>query len=102
MFGIEQVSVASARRFCTPRRDEDEAAAREHWARVYSAPERVRQAAAREQLRALRPRRGELVIKASAAAAKMHVEVPCDKSMARAQLRPSSRRREAAEECGPP
>jgi hypothetical protein len=42
-----------------PASDEDKAAAREHWARVYSGRERERQATAREQLRALR-RRGEL------------------------------------------
>lgn len=45
---------------CTPRTDEDRAAARAHWARVYSERESVRQAAAREQLRALRRRRREL------------------------------------------
>ena len=45
---------------CTLRSDEDRAAAREHWARVYAERARDRNAAAREQLRSLRRRRGEL------------------------------------------
>ena len=46
--------------FCTPRNDADRAAARQHWATVYAERARERNAAAREQLRILRRRRGEL------------------------------------------
>ena len=42
---------------CTPRNDEDKAAAREHWGRLHSERARERNAAAREQLRALGRRR---------------------------------------------
>jgi hypothetical protein len=37
-------------RFCTPRSDEDRAAARAHWAHLYAERARVRNATAREQL----------------------------------------------------
>jgi hypothetical protein len=55
VFGID----CAGSRFCTPRSDEDKAAARAHWALVYGERARERNAAARAQLLALRRRRGE-------------------------------------------
>lgn len=48
-------------RFCTPRSNEDKAAAREHWARVYSERARERNARSREQMRSLKARQSRAV-----------------------------------------
>jgi hypothetical protein len=52
------------RRFCamcTPRSEEDRAAAREHWARVRAERARQRNAEARAQIRVLREREAQRV-----------------------------------------